>query len=1115
MSILTLLLVVIAPQDPLAGQLPKQDLGVQEFLAQNPDYDGRGIRVAVLDTGIDPGHPFLQRTPAGGRKIVDWYDATSDGRVAVQHWSPAHQGKLTGLSGRRLDLGRYAAAGRQYGLMRLDLDWLPDDLEGRIQGQRRQAWQRGARFYQEEQQRHRAAGLEVDPNSVEQALDEQRWSAFADEGPVWDAVVFELDGHRVVVVDNDEDGDLGEEPALAAFRSSGDWATLGDEALLNYAVSMPSPNEVHFYFDAHGHGTHVAGIIGAWEGAGRRMNGVAPAVEFVSIKIGDGKFGGSTSGFAITKALDYAVEAGCQVANISFGGPSFFADGKEPDGWVVEEATRRGLFVVTSAGNEGPALTTVGAPATTPAAFSIAAAVWPDTQRVNYGSLDPSAAVLFDFSSRGPLPNGALGIDFAAPGAALSTLPSWGIAKGENWNGTSMAAPQMSGCIALLLCAARAEQLAHGPARVERALRLSARPLPQHAWVEQGHGYVQLPDALSSLRMLDKYGAAEQGFEVVASNPFGDGPGIYHRGLASRRPFEVSVSVAPSFAEDTANAVKADFLRTFRAEAEQNWVSVPPAFYSNGRGGRLTVRVDPSELAPGLHSTRVLLWDADKPRELGPDLIVPVTVVQPAITSAAEDHAFRSVMELRPGQLDRSFVQVPAGATRARVQVTQRGGGRNEIRAGAGSVSGFLYSGDRQARGRYYLQSDETYETVVPVEAGTVFEYAMASRWSTNTAATFELKVQFLGLVPQLSEVVVPAGQDLGYLAVKDLLHGGTYSVSAKVEGIAVPVLEEMVIEPDRIRPLVMGNRGMFRGLLRWQLEVPDGGSSLVLRMPHSIQTTELREDLMVTVTDANGQVHGRHIAYEIDTDLGQFKAGSYHFEMEFPSIGKEALETRYAGVEIRIASGGGAVRVANSLEQALSGGSGARLNLAYGGARSAVLAMPELEPLADGRYYYGAVTFKRGDDAVLAVPLQVGRPQASALPESTEAVVPDASLTVSLETENTSVDAAGAAAEDGAADDLAAAGEGDEDTTLAALHKAYLEALASEHDAGRARRIFDAALAWKEGAPLQYGAELALYQSVADAGLVERAREMGRGFLRRFPREAETFVLAASTWGS
>ena len=446
LALCSLILAAPAPQDPLQAQLPKEDLGVRAFLEAHPEYDGRGIRVAILDTGIDPGHPYLQRSTTGGRKIVDWYDATTDGRLTVQHTAQPQGTQLLALSGRTLELGRHYVPGASYGLIRLDLDWLPDNLEARLVAERRGAWAADKVDYLDDQ----AAGALGDPAKDLSAAETARhFDKFEDDGPVWDLLVFEHEGQRKVVIDNDRDGDLDEEPALRSFRESGDWATLGDEALMNYAIGFEG-DQIVVYFDAHGHGTHVAGIVGAYEGEGGRLNGIAPGVELVSIKIGDGKFGGSTSGYAISKALDYAVESGCQVVNMSFGGPSFAADGNEPDGWAVEEATRRGLCVVTSAGNEGPTLTTVGAPATTEAAFSIAAAIWPDTARANYSSLDPADPVLFDFSSRGPLPTGALGIDYAAPGAALAPLPSWGITKGENWNGTSMAAPQMAGCIALL-----------------------------------------------------------------------------------------------------------------------------------------------------------------------------------------------------------------------------------------------------------------------------------------------------------------------------------------------------------------------------------------------------------------------------------------------------------------------------------------------------------------------------------------------------------------------------------------------------------------------------------------------------------------------------------------
>lgn len=1084
MLCLSTLLCAALCQEPLSSQLPKEDLGVTAFLEKYPEYNGKGVRVAVLDTGVDPGHPYLQKNPDGSRKIVDWYDATSDGRLKIELRAKAVKGSLIGLSGRRLDLGAYAAPGREFGLIRIDQDFLPDDLEGRLQGDRRKDWSEDQRTYQERQAR-----LEGDRAETALAIQEERYyKSFGDVGPVYDMVVFEANGHKVVVIDNDEDGNLGEEPALRAYADSGDWATLGDEALLNYCVSFDGDDGVHLYFDAHGHGTHVAGIIGAYEGEGGRMNGVAPGVEFVAIKIGDGKFGGSTSGFAITKALDYAVASGCQVANISFGGPSFFADGLEPDGWVVEEATRRGLCVVTSAGNEGPTLTTVGAPATTAAAFSIAAAIWPGTQRANYSSLNPSDPVLFDFSSRGPLPTGDLGIDYAAPGAALSALPSWGITKGENWNGTSMAAPQIAGCIALLRGAAAVEGWAHDPVRIDRALRLSAKPLGQHAWVEQGHGFVSVPSAFDALRMLHEGGFQDQLYSVRVNNPFGEGAGVYLRGVASaQEPMDVSVNISPLFDDETSNAVQADFLRTYRPEPEADWVQAPDIYYSSAQGRSFKLRLNCEDLQPGLHNTRVLIYDVDQPREFGPEIVLPVTVVIPDQTVASDEHRHQNLFALKPGELKRNFLQVPYGATQAKIRVTQFGGARNEIRSGAGSVSGFLYAGDRQARGRFFLEDGESYETMVPVEAGTVLEYTMASRWATNLEAEYLLEVQYVGVVPQDSELVLPAGQGLAYLGLKNTLGSGAYTVSANVEGVAIPVTADIDIKPDPIKQSVMGERGLFYGTRSWSTEIPEGGADVVLRMPRSIQTIELREDLMLLVRDANGQTLKRLIAYEIDTPVGHLDGGTHHFELIYPSIGLAALKAAYAGAELRLKTGGGSMSPSSTLQAALENGGGSRLTIPYGGARTAYFTAPELEALPDGRYYYGTASVKAGSDTVLTVPLSIRRPLVSQEAE-VEGEVPSASV-VRLEQQE--------------------AGEGDEDQVAAARSKFEQ---ASSADPASVDSL-KAAWEWTEAAPMCFEAELAVLRTLAAADLHEFAQHRAKGYLQRFPHKLQDFLAAAPTW--
>ena len=56
--------------------MPIGETGSAAFLAAHPTWDGRGITIGIVDTGVDLLHPALATTSTGERKILDWVAGT-------------------------------------------------------------------------------------------------------------------------------------------------------------------------------------------------------------------------------------------------------------------------------------------------------------------------------------------------------------------------------------------------------------------------------------------------------------------------------------------------------------------------------------------------------------------------------------------------------------------------------------------------------------------------------------------------------------------------------------------------------------------------------------------------------------------------------------------------------------------------------------------------------------------------------------------------------------------------------------------------------------------------------------------------------------------------------
>jgi subtilisin family serine protease len=176
-------------------------------------------------------------------------------------------------------------------------------------------------------------------------------------------------------------------------------------------------------YDRQGHGTHVAGTIGA-RADGKGVIGWAPKCNIGCVKVlGDD---GSGASAGIAKGIYYSADQGADIINLSLGG------GYDP---LIEQACndviQQGVFVICAAGNEGAirGRNTIGWPARLPNTLAI-------------GSHRKDGKVS-EFSSRGKQ------VDMSFPGEDI--LSTWIDNTFRSISGTSMATPAACGLTAVML----------------------------------------------------------------------------------------------------------------------------------------------------------------------------------------------------------------------------------------------------------------------------------------------------------------------------------------------------------------------------------------------------------------------------------------------------------------------------------------------------------------------------------------------------------------------------------------------------------------------------------------------------------------------------------------
>ena len=627
--------------------MPIQDTGAAAFLEAHPEWDGRGVTIGIVDTGVSLDHPSLLTTSTGERKVVEWVTGTDP----VTDGDPTWINMSTQVSGATFlfDTRTYtapAAGSYRIGAFR--------ENHPNFGGEFSVAGTPGGDLNRD--------GDEID---VFAAL----WNTTTNQ--VW--------------VDADADNRFDDQTAMSDYKVNFDVGQFGADnpatairEAVPFVVQTDGKNKfVNIGIVAGLHGSHVTGIAAGNALFGGEMSGAAPGAQVVSSRAC--LFVAGCTGHALLEGMIYvAKQANADVINMSIGGLPQLNDGNNARCAVYERLIdQEKVQMFLSIGNSGPGLNTAGDPGLCDKVMGMGAYLTDDTMLADYGVEVSYQDNLHTFSSRGPREDGGFSPMAVAPGAAISTIPLWqpqgclaqtcpvGYALA---NGTSMASPQSAGVGALLVSAAKATGVQVKPEQIRQALMSSARYITEgdrYRAYDQGVGLLDVNaawDLLSTnLTPVTITGRVANGSPIAdfLEEP-GVGNGIYDRegvtlGEAYTRTYTFTrTDGAPG--SRTYDVSWLDNDGTFSA----------PSSVSLARGTPATLDVAINPSAVGAHSAILQL---DDPSTQGIDYQAMNTVIVPDVFEADDSYTVVKTGTIDIAQTLHYFFEVPAGTPAFKVDL--------------------------------------------------------------------------------------------------------------------------------------------------------------------------------------------------------------------------------------------------------------------------------------------------------------------------------------------------------------------------------------------------------------------------------------------------------------
>ncbi|GMH98758.1 hypothetical protein TrST_g11129 [Triparma strigata] len=761
---------------PSPSLLPHLPTAAASYLTSHPDLPGSTVTCAILDTGVDPCADGM----AGKNVTID--DCTGSGDVVLKKVDAKDLPKEYSLSLEKDDVV-FTVKKRLYDL-----------LNGKVLNR--------VKTYNKEQATIKfkdliSAASESTVESVKSKEDEEKKTnqedlkqalqdmlkSYEDPGPIYNIISVKRDGAFTTYM-----GLGGELGSVKELNVPYKFDTLTNA---NYALSAISESAdgvlLTVTTDAGAHGTHVANIV-----ASATSPGVASSASIKSLKIGDTRLGSMETGVGVMRAIKSCED--CEVVNMSYGE----AVALQERGRIKHELDRlawsKNVIFLASAGNNGPGLSTVGAPGgMVDSVISVGAWVGEEMMEAQYSIRDVALTTqsTYTWSSVGPCHNGAFGVDIIAPGGAITGVPEWCLQKKQLMNGTSMSSPNAAGCVSLICDGLKKEGIKWTTERVRKGVFNTAKNVKGLSVLQEGWGMIQVEEAFEWIKKFKDVKEEDVRYDVTI-NRTATPKGVYLRQLEECNKKQVfTVNVDPQFGYDDVSAEMQDARAKFEMKCkislstDETWVTHPEFLLLVHNGRSFGIEVDATNLAPGVHTCRLEGRDTDD-LSRGVQWYLPITVVKPHPPPPTSTLSLGQI-NFAPSERVRFFLTPPNGATFADIRIKDC----RPIGDDASTRLMVLHClqitphtpyRDREAQFYTQLTPGEVCVKSVPIVAGVTLELCLARYWSALGLTESSIDVTYRGVVPTPDSVMISPGGAGTHVTVMSVVDDEVVMPSAKLD---------------------------------------------------------------------------------------------------------------------------------------------------------------------------------------------------------------------------------------------------------------------------------------------------------------------------------------------